>query len=173
MIILITSLFLLFQDTLWHSEKSPNGDIQVVFVRNDSLEQQEILLTETKNPKNKYMLYTFNRHVTVNFSPDEQWIAVNDFVGSNISNIELFKRTGVLHYRNIDANVDGKAWSLYSSITGSEGIPTYFHRYSEFVKWTENSSSFQLKIWAYDESVHNVNDWFCNFDVNTLEVFKK
>ena len=172
MIILLTSLLFLFQDTLWHSEKSPNGDILVVFVRNDSLEQHEVWLTEIKNPNNKFKLYTFNRHVTINFSADERWIVINNFIGSNISIIELFKRTEFLHYNNINANVDGKAWNLYSSITSSNDISTFIHRYSEFIKWRKNSTSFQLKIWAYDDSVHCVNDWFCNYDVNSLKAFK-
>ena len=96
------------------SEESPRGDIIVEHYENykaDDYHFREIWLVSKDDPKQGFLLYSHGRSAEVIFSPDENWLIINDYLGSNASDVLLFQKRNTLKYTEVKkADVFGKAW---------------------------------------------------------------
>jgi hypothetical protein len=67
---------------------SPDGRYQVsnVFCSDRAHEGELVLVLRNLKSGEHRTLYTYNRDATVVWSPDNRWIAINDFAGSDYTN---------------------------------------------------------------------------------------
>jgi hypothetical protein len=160
-------------------ELSPKKDIGVLLTHNDSLDCVEAWLMKQSDTTKTFFLFSSVRTMDVRFSPDENWLVVNDHKFSNESHIYLYLRKDIVEYEDVAVDIDKEAWDAYTASVHLKNIPPYSHRYSEFIHWANNSLSFTMKIsgWARTDSVNNendgVSDWQCTFDTKTLRIKMK
>jgi hypothetical protein len=120
-----------------------------------------------------FQLCEFARDADVLFSPDENWIAVNDFVGSNYFEIVLYKRAPTGRYeKSKDGDPTGSAWALFKSKYDLPHVTEdLFHVYSAVKEWSPDSRSFVIVLWGHSDSDHHVDDWLCTFDLQTMKAY--
>ena len=138
----------------------------------DSEAPREIWLYPLKASARKpILLCGFVRDADVLFSPDENWIAVNDWIGSNVSEIILFKKVTDFRYvRMKDIDPGTTAWILLEKEASIKGTPSSLtHAYSEVKKWAGSSTSFILALNGRTDENYEITDWFCTFDLQTMK----
>jgi hypothetical protein len=138
---------------------------------------KEIWLVSKNNPKNRVLLYSHGRSADILFSPDEKWLVINNYLGSDASNILLYKKDqGELHYTEINnADISHKAWTFYAKEYKLTKPLDFGHHYAETVLWSADSSAFIVSIWGHADGFINgkldsLDRWLCIFDINTQEM---
>ncbi|NTV51290.1 MAG: hypothetical protein HGA69_00435 [Desulfobulbaceae bacterium] len=185
LLLLIPSLARAFDDIkddnikLEKSEESPLGDIVVEHYENykaDDYHFKEIWLGSKKDPKNKFLIYSHGRSAEVIFSPDEKWLIINDYLGSNASDVILFRQDNDSKYTEVkNADVFNKAWALFFKQSKFLKPKEFGHQYAEAVRWASDSKSFLVSVWGHlDEPVKrkfiSIAPWICVFEVNSMKV---
>jgi hypothetical protein len=166
--------------TLERSERSPSGKIIVEHYENykaDDYHFREVWLVSKDNPKDRYLLFTHGRSVEVIFAPNEELLVINDYLGSNASDIRLYRKTEGIKFAEIEnAMVHKKAWGLlikdYPVLTKLD----FGHSYIKADMWSGNSDSILLSLWGHADTAYKgkyyslVESWHCIFDLKTLSV---
>jgi hypothetical protein len=162
------------------TETSPLGDIIVEHYYNleaqDVMATRQIWLVSKSNPKIRYLLYKHGRSADVLFSPDQNWLVINDFLGSNVSTVLLYKKKDELQYAEVkDAAIDGKAISLFARDNKLREPLRFAHSYVKVVRWADDSKAFLLILEGSLENTPKDNllffdPWMCVFDLTNFEV---
>lgn len=128
--------------------ESPSGDI-IVEHREFEDRSPEIWLRSKENPSEEELLYASERDARALVSPDERWIIVNNYYGSDVSEVLLFKRQHGLKYaEEKSARITEKAWGLLGKELGFSD-KELDHVYIEGILWSDNSSAVLLKLWGH------------------------
>jgi hypothetical protein len=163
--------------TLFHTDKSPSGEIvaeHYIFQPSDPRKEsplRQIWLSYTKSDSPAALLFEHRRAAKVVFSPNDKWIAIDDFFGSGSADVRIFGRISGLKYEEVEnAEVTSKCWALVDRIHGKSVAKALDHHYIETVRWAPDSGALLLKAWGYVSGEPlEVNDWLCIFDVERQE----
>jgi hypothetical protein len=151
---------------------SPRSDIIVEHYFNPKTYEREVWLAPADKEADRVLLYKHARSVGVMFSPDEQWLIVNDFAGSNIAYPVLFKRGTGVNYSEIDRSISEKVWQLVGKDYPIVLSDDFGHRYVQVIRWTRDSRSFLVKAFGHLDSAtidNTLDPWLCVF---TLDGFR-
>jgi hypothetical protein len=124
-------------------------------------EVMEIWLVPKKTPQKRQLLYAHERSVTVLFSDNEHWLALNDFAGSNIAEISLFQQQPDLKFKRI-GNISDGAWDFFCQQNRLKTLPLD-HSYAEVLRWTDDHTL--LICLRGDGNHHRIDDWLCFYDL--------
>jgi len=148
----------------WHW-KSDSGLLQgeARFVSPDA--PRQIFIWESGSAESKQLLYAFERDATLLFSPDDQWIALNDHVGSGQSEIKLFKKVKGPRYIPSKLDPTAKAWALLKQQSNTPYPNTLFHSYACVVNWSANSRALLVSLSGHNDPDNHIDNWLCVFDL--------
>lgn len=148
------------------TEESPSGDIVVEHCSDDG--KQQIWLVSKNNKLQRALLYEHNRYAEVLFSPDEQWLVVNDDYFSNESEVILFERKEGLTYKEMrKSSVREKTWKLCLSQQGLNKSD-FTHTYVKGIYWASNSNALLLELKGHGDKQY-LDSWLCVYDLERLE----
>ncbi len=154
---------------LWRTEDSPRKDLIIEHYASDA-GLHEIWLAPRRSPSDRVLLYTHGRRAEVLMSPDEQRLAINDFAGSDISDVHLFRRAQGGGFSEVrQAQIGQKSWRLFSRQRHLAKPPDYHHAYVEAVRWASNSKALLVAIWGYSDGKNYLDQWLCVFDTESLK----
>lgn len=157
--------------TLASTERSPRCTLTVEYYLNETNGCRQLWISDYHNPRNRVLLYDYDRSATVCFSPDEKWLVVNDYCGSSEAASVLFRRAkGILFERVKDLDLDSIAWSAAAREQRFSPSDVFDHQYSEVLCWLGESGKLVIHAWGYYGGVRSLDDWFCIFDVTTRKV---
>jgi hypothetical protein len=142
--------------------------LQTFYIERNTLttnEAQQVWLVSSKNPKERQLLYTHSRSVEVLISEDEHWLVINDYAGSNLANVLLFRQQHGLQYKQVEDLTD-KAWEFVAARAGHKKRLPLDHTYAEALRWTDNHTIL-LCLHEHLDSRNHVDDWLCLYDVTS------
>jgi hypothetical protein len=130
---------------------------------------REVWLRSTAEPQRRVLLTTFGRDADVLFSPDCQAIALNDYAGSNVAFVRLFRRNANGGYDALPtADPTGAAWELFGRTYGIKDVGKWIgHMYCVAVAWTPGSGVLRIRLWGQDGPRNSVTDWYSVYDLAT------
>ncbi|WP_027360595.1 hypothetical protein [Desulforegula conservatrix] len=154
----------------WKLDQSPSRDISIGFYRAKKNELNQIWLTSEKaNLKKHFLLYEFERDADVIFSNDEKWLAINDRLGSNVSEVRLFNKKSDLEYVEVkQANVTGKTWAFFFKNNNLKIDSELSHSYIECIRWSGDSNSILVVLKGHTDKDHYLDDWVCVYNTKNL-----
>lgn len=159
---------------LENTERSPLGDILVEHYFNSDNYRREVWLAPTGQSSDRVLLLTHGRSVEVLFSPDQQWLIVNNFPSSTDAAPYLFQRGHDLHYKAVEnANISEKTWDLVGKQYPIVLTRDFGHRYVQVLRWANDSGSFLVAAFGHlDSSVKQstLDPWLCVFTIDGLRV---
>lgn len=153
---------------LYKTEKSKTSNIKIEYFYSTEKETRQVWLSKETDGSSQpsFLLYEFGRSANVFFSPDENWIVVNDFLASNIAEIHLFKRGEGLTYQEIkEPGVTGQVWDFLTKQNGHNMSALLGHAYIEYIQWSADSTAFIVKLWGHEDGQTYLDDWYCIYDV--------
>jgi len=149
---------------------SPEGHVTADFYFRDADTKRQIWLRYSTSDNEPELLYEYERDADLLFSPDERWIVVNDRLGSNVSEVRLFKQIRGLKYAEEEqAHVTEKAWRFLATHYGLPKVPEMFHRYSQVIRWAPDSRAFMVVLCGHEDIDQRVDPWTCVFDLRSFE----
>ncbi len=150
----------------WHW-KSDSGLLQAEarFASPDT--PRQIYIWESSSPESKQLFYAFERDATLLFSPDDQWIALNDHVGSGQSEIKLFNRIQGARFKASNLDPTGKCWALLKQQTKTPYPNMLFHTYACVMNWSANSQVLLVSLSGHNDPKHHIDNWLCVFDTRS------
>lgn len=118
------------------------------------------------------LLTTYERDASLVFSPDCGMIALNDNLGSDTSEVRLFRRVDKLEYSPVPfADVTGKAWAALRRALGAEQpLEQLAHMYVNAIVWSSDSRALLLHAWGHTDVDNRVDDWFCVYDLKSGQI---
>ena len=160
---------------LSRSEPSPNRDFleEHYMFRikgdRDSDYPHEVWLVDATDVSKRKLLYKHGRHVELQYSEDEQWIAINDHIGSNESRVILFKRKAKLDYAQV-ADITDDAWAFLMKETGHKSPPSLDHSYLNVMNISGGDQPVLLLHFAgHLDRRNHVDAAFCLYDVTSKQ----
>jgi hypothetical protein len=167
-------------DSPIREQLSPEGDIRVEYLSPpEGEDMHQIWLVDTKNPKERRALYDYQRSATVQFSPDEKWLIVNDQVSSGMAEVTLFERKETLRYSQSDLDLNEALWAFfYKQIDGKSGIKfgraegqySLDHSYLSSELWSAGSDAILFSISGHAGGQLWARTWYCVYDLTKKEV---
>ena len=91
-------------------ERSPLGTFRTEFHVMPSNGAKQVWLVSSKNTKKRQLLYGYERSVELIFTDDEKWLAVNDYAGSDLAEVLLFRQKDT-EYKQAE-NITDRAWQF-------------------------------------------------------------
>jgi hypothetical protein len=138
---------------LQHRETSPRGDIVVEHYFNKKNYEREVWLAPVNEASKRVLLYKHGRSVSILFSPDEQWLVINDFPTSTDGAPFLFKRGRGLNYRPIEnVNIAEKVWQFVGKYYPIVLTQDFGHQYVEALRWSYDSKAFLVAAFGHTDS---------------------
>ncbi len=130
-------------------------------------DHMEVWLVSSENSKKRQLLYTYDRSVEVLISEDERWLAINDYAGSNLANVLLFRQQRGLKYKQVE-DLTERAWAFVAAQAGhKKPLPLLLdHTYAEVLRWTDDHTIL-LCLHGHLDSRNYVDDWLCLYDVTS------
>ncbi len=149
--------------------ESPKGSyVAAFYVPASDLDRARQLWVRSKtNPSDATLIYEYVRDADVLFSPDEKWLIVNDYAGSNLSEIVLFRQERGTKFTQSQIDVTGIVWRSFSTRYRLRHGLDLDHQYIEGVRWAENSKAFLVVLWGHTDINRYVDPWYCAFDLTT------
>ena len=168
LLLLISSgLFAGEQGELMKAWDSPSLTLRAEAYFQNNERDRTIYLFEPGKPQERVILCKFNRDAELLFSPDESWIALNDVIGSIVSEIRLFKRIKGLNYSESNIHADALSWKLLERLHKIPRKVDLMHTYARVIKWSSDSSSFLVALSGHTDINLHVDEWVCVFDLRT------
>lgn len=133
----------------------------------DSDSQREIWLRLLDSSEKPSLLAKYGRNAEVVFSQDCSMIALNDNLGSNISEVRLFRRSGGLTYKSVPDDIAAKAWNAIARIYNSGKPLRLRHDYINAIGWSSDSRAVLLRVWGHTDLENHVDEWYCVYEVST------
>lgn len=139
-------------------QDSPAGDMRIgKFEKADGTWQ--VWLLSAADPAKRRLLYEHDRQVELKFSPDEEWLAIEDHATSDESRVILFKRQKeAIEYKQV-ADITEEAWKFFDKVNQLAKPGEFHHRYVEVVGWV-NGSLIVTLTGRGDGGLHT-SDWLC------------
>ena len=128
-------------------------------------EVRQVWLVSSKNPEERQLLYTHSRSVEILISKDEHWLVINDYAGSNLANVLLFRQQHGLQYKQVEDLTD-QAWEFVAARAGHKKRLPLDHTYAEVLRWTDNHTIL-LCLHGHLDSRNHVDDLLCLYDVTS------
>jgi hypothetical protein len=154
---------------LLRSETSPSGRMIVEYYALGQ-EANEIWLRPQRSTSAAAPLYKYRRDASVLFAPNESWLALTDYIGSNVSDVVLFKRTSDGRYLQASrADVSEKVIRLLRKeypATKKLSMGTF---HIQGIRWSANSKFLLLTVSALADSGERLDSWLCLYDVEKLQ----
>ncbi len=159
---------------LQHTELSPRGDIVVEHYFNSEDYQREVWLALADGSSKRFLLYTHGRSIEVLFSPDQTWLIVNDFAGSNVAEPYLFRRSQGIEYRkDKNANVANTVWQFVGKRHPAVLSGDFGHRYVRVMRWASDSRAFLVAAFGHVDSSEKqiaLDPWLCVFMIDGMRI---
>lgn len=155
---------------LSHTEESAAGGLvaEHYFCESNLLEQ--IWITVKGGSTNRALLFEHGRHANVLFSPDEKWLVVNDYFGSDSAEPILFRRIkGTRFSRVKEVDFGQLIWKAVSAAQGVRQTMDFDHRYSQADQWL-GADTILLRAWGHHSGEYWLEPWFCLYDLKTGRV---
>jgi len=144
---------------------SPLGTFRTEFHVLPPNEVQQLWLVSSKNPRKRQLLYIYDRSVEVIFSDDEKWLAINDYAGSDLAEVVLFRRQKGMDYKQKE-NITDRAWQFVALKSGRKKRPSLDHDYVQVLRWTDDHTILLcLHGYGYTDERNIIDDWLCLYDV--------
>ena len=163
-----------FAVSAFAQQKSPKGGMVVEGERlNDggpkSSDTRRIWLVSARDAGKKKLLFTHYRAADVVFSADEEWLVINDHLGSSEACALLFHKTGELDY-NMSVDLSDGAWKFFCQQNGVPGGTGFDHSYVDCVQWLKGRpGALLLTLRGHADSRNYVDDWRCVYDTAKRE----
>jgi len=167
-------------DVVQRSEVSPSGNIRVKYTRRKGGPIRQIILEPaTGSPADSKVLFEHQRNAWVVFSPNDEWIALNNRPNPGESHLQLYHHdgNGPLDYSVAqDVAVDGVPLeeAVWKSYVETMGLPPDTARDAatiDAVRW-ENDSTLTMSVAvtpvADDDKVPP--PWTCTFNTETKQI---
>lgn len=159
---------------LERSEISPKMDIIVEhYVRKQGdvpalIDDREVWLAPQGRPQDRVLLYTHQRIVEVLFSRDERWLIVNDYMLSDETRPNLFKRGDGVRYTEVtEAQISKKARRFVARYYPT--VENFAHFYVEAVHWAASSKAVLISIYGHsDDTEDRLDPWLCVFHLDGM-----
>jgi hypothetical protein len=149
---------------------SPSGRVFVEHVIRDWESPRHLWLHDAGGVLEPVLLAEYPRSAVVVFSPDEQWIALNDYAGSNVAYVRLFKRFSGLRFQEQEsADVNGACWGLLHRLHRTPSAWDLAHVYTEALRWAPDSAAVLLVVWGHTDTDNFVDRWLCVYDLQTRQ----
>lgn len=128
--------------------------------------KRELWLRATDS-RGRVLLTTYDRNADTLFSPDCSVVALNDHLGSDVSEVRLFARAGVFVYRPLsNSDLSRRVWERLLKTYGIDRTPRFLmHHYVEVLAWSSDSTALLLRAWGHTDSDNHVGAWFCVYDL--------
>ena len=155
-----------FFDKVTTDDYSPRNDILVehYFERNGT---DQIWLVSTSDPGKRHLLFTHERHATVLFSSDEEWLVINNENLSNESRLLLYRRKGPLEYAQV-ADLTDPAWQFFDQSNGLKTPNEFDHRYVQALRWADDDPpTLLLCLDGHADSRNHTGEWYCLYDIKS------
>jgi hypothetical protein len=125
----------------------------------------QIWLVSTADPAQRRLLFTHERHASVLFSPDEEWLVINDHRLSNESRLLLFHRKAGLEYEQT-ADLTDAAWKFFDESNGLKKPNPFDHSYVDALRWaSEEQPVLLLCLEGHLDSRNRTAEWYCLYDI--------
>ena len=152
---------------LFQSDQSECGIVAEHYHQGDPDQEREIWLRFTESSEQPTLLTTYMRNAEVIFSQNCSMIALNDNLGSNVSEVRLFRRATGLTYKVLSVDVAAQAWEALARMR-NRGKPLRLgHDYVNAIGWSADSSALLLRLWGHTDLQNHVDDWYCVYDVGS------
>lgn len=174
-VVLIASLSLLVAEEdkkeLFQSDESSICNLVAdhYHVGSDGHNLREIWLRSTASTEVPVLLTKYERNAEVMFSPDCTMIALNDDLGSNLSEVQLFRKTKGLVFKPLSVNVNELTWTDLERRYNSGHPLDLFHMYVNVVAWLD-PQHILLRLWGHTDAQNHVNDWYCILDIKNERI---
>ncbi|MGE5363342.1 MAG: hypothetical protein ACM3SM_04365 [Bacteroidota bacterium] len=146
-------------------EISPSGDMVIEYRYDYAKEHHEVWLKSIEDTLSPVFLYEFSRDAKVMVSPDEQWLIINNHMGSDISEVILFRKTTALKFTELKTrNISGKSWQFFCRKNKITEL-TFHHQYAECLMWSSDSRYLLLKLSGYENGSNYADSWLCIYDI--------
>jgi hypothetical protein len=151
--------------------ESPSGKIRYILQGKE--DSKQLFLYSNDQPTEKVALCETPGwgNLLVSFSPNEQWLVVQDGGASLGLYLRLFhKRDGVKYEEVEDANVDGKTELAALKENGLPAMEILEHRYVHVLPWSADSTKFMVELSGRGQSGARrirITDWIGIYDVTT------
>jgi hypothetical protein len=127
--------------------ESPSGAIG--YTLSGSKDEKQLFLFSPDKPKQKVLLCETPGfgNMVVSFSPNEEWIVVQDGGGSLGVSLRLFHKERDLKFtEEKDANIDGKVEMAALQQNGFPATEILEHRYVRLLQWSGDSSALLVAV---------------------------
>lgn len=149
-IISLVAIFAILQSSCDQSHKRIQNRQEVLIRhRHHDSGEHEIWIHAANNTNDTKLLYRYYRHAESLVSPDSQWIAINNFLGSDSSETILFFKENGLNYDRLEINLKDQVWKQYCYTHLIDESPGFDHFYIEAVRWL-NGRKLVLQLYGYD-----------------------
>lgn len=146
-------------------EISPGGDMVIEYRYDYAKEHHEVWLKSIEDTLSPVFLYEFSRDAKVMVSPDEQWLIINNHMGSDISEVILFRKTTDLKFTELKTrNISRKSWQFFCRKNKITNL-TFHHQYVECMMWSSDSRYLLLKLSGYENDSNYADSWLCIYDI--------
>lgn len=158
---------------------SPQADIIIEHYTSDTEGpdgiRHQIWLSPYNHRGDRVLLFAHGRSADVIFSPNEEWLTINDYPTSDFAFVYLFKRIKKfdLQYSEVKgANVSEKVFKFFAKQNGLSKVPEMHHQYVNVLQWASDSQSFLVLVRGYGDSgdyIHYIDNGICLFSVDTFQ----
>lgn len=153
--------------------RSPKQDMAIEFRDVPRKEDaHEVWLVDAKNPAQSKRLYSYRRRVGVLFSPNEEWLVVDDHLGSDQAEVFLFQHVSGLEYRQLAIDLDQVLWDyFFERMEAQRGLPPtpaygMNHHYISSVRWSTASDAVLFELSGHTgHQLPWADSWFCVYDL--------
>jgi hypothetical protein len=145
------------------TEFSPQADIVVQHCSRRAGGEQ-IWLASADDFDKRRLLFDTGRNAGVIFSPDEEWLVVNDHWGSNGSSARLYKKVAPLEYRE-QLDLTGGAWDFLEQ--HEKVSPQFDHSYTEALRCIAKPAAIVLELSGHMDKNHHIEGWLCIYYIDT------
>jgi hypothetical protein len=146
--------------------QSPTRSIEAVVFFEDIYTSRKIYLHKFNDDVNWVLLCEYERDAEIIFSPNEEWIAMNDYMVSNIASIRMFKRKSQLQYEETKMDPSTACWAFFHNKTKLPYPENLDHIYSEVLRWSPDSKTILINLYGH-EGNKEVRDWLCVYSLET------
>jgi len=148
---------------------SPSGKLKAESYFIDGDTARTVFIFDPANPAIRETLCAYERNAHLIFSPDEQWIAMNDNSGSSETSIRLFRRESVSGLKFKEKKIDtwNAPWRLLRRTQRVPYPKGLSHIYAVAREWSNDSNALLISLTGHEDIDHHVDSWFCVLNLKT------
>ncbi len=154
-------------------DSSPSGTYLIEDDRdslNPTMEDHHISIARRDHPKKFYQVYTFPRLYDLYFSPDEDYLVIDDHNGSGSNECVVLTRIDRPPYYAKPQKIDQKCWDLFWAQHKKPIGLTYTHARTYFCEWLDSSRfvvGLQGDQFSDPPKWSLSGGWHCIYDIRT------